>query len=194
MNSKENQRTKLTKMLFKNAMINLLEKKSLYDITVTELCQNAELNRSTFYNYYNNVNDVFIDIEQELMLASEEYIQKINKIEFNSIAKPLYQLLNYIKENIKVYKLLLNNHISEEFSQNIMKKPIDFLKEKIKTLNIELGGDTDYIFTYIVSGSLEIIKKWVNSNMKESPQYIDTLIYKLSSNILGLKNDEIDKI
>ena len=194
MNSKENQRTKLTKMLFKNAMINLLEKKSLYDITVTELCQNAELNRSTFYNYYDNVNDVFIDIEQELMLASEECIQKINKIEFNSIAKPLYQLLNYIKENIKVYKLLLNNHISEEFSQNIMKKPIDFLKEKIKTLNIELGGDTDYIFTYIVSGSLEIIKKWVNSNMKESPQYIATLIYKLSSNILGLKNDEIDKI
>lgn len=189
MDNKENQRTKLTKMLFKDAMINLLEKKSLYDITVTELCQKAELNRSTFYKYYENVYDVFADIEQELILVSEECMQKINKVEINSVTKPLYQLLCYIKENTKTYQLLLNNHISEEFSQNIMKTPTDFFKNKIKTLNIELGSDTDYIFTYIVSGSLEIIKKWINGNMKESPEHIANLIYKSAANILGFENE-----
>lgn len=189
MDNKENQRTKLTKMLFKDAMINLLEKKSLYDITVTELCQKAELNRSTFYKYYENVYDVFADIEQELILVSEECMQEINKVEINSVTKPLYQLLCYIKENTKAYQLLLNNHISEEFSQNIMKTPTDFFKNKIKTLNIELRSDTDYIFTYIVSGSLEIIKKWINSNMKETPEHIANLIYKLAASILGFENE-----
>ena len=189
MENKENQRTKLTKILFKEAMINLLEKKSLYDITVTELCKKAELNRSTFYKYYENVYDVFADIEQELISTSRECLEKINHREINGITKPLYKLLCHIKENNKVYQLLLNNHISEEFSQNIMKNTTDFFKNRIKELNIELGNNNDYIFTYIISGSLEIIKKWVNDNMQEAPEHIANLIYKLASDILGLSNE-----
>ena len=65
MSKKENQRTRLTKMLFKDGLIALLQKKTIYQISVTELCEAAELNRSTFYKYYNNVRDVLTELEQE---------------------------------------------------------------------------------------------------------------------------------
>ena len=50
MNTKNNQRTRLSKMLFKNALMDLLkEKGSINKVSVRELCDRAELNRSTFY-------------------------------------------------------------------------------------------------------------------------------------------------
>ncbi len=52
MNIKENQRVRLIKALFHNSLINLLKNKMLYEITITELCSEAGLNRSTFYKYY----------------------------------------------------------------------------------------------------------------------------------------------
>ena len=53
MNIKNNQRTRLSKILLKNALMDLLgEKGSVAKISVRELCERADLNRSTFYAHY----------------------------------------------------------------------------------------------------------------------------------------------
>ena len=70
MNKKDNQRTRLTKMLLKNSLIKLLYKKPIYQISVSELCSTAELNRSTFYKYYGNVQDLMKEIEDETLCRS----------------------------------------------------------------------------------------------------------------------------
>lgn len=190
MDTTENQRTKLTKRLFKEAMIDLLKKKTLYDITVTELCQKAELNRSTFYKYYENTHDVFVDIENELLKKSNEVIYNIDITENNNIIKHLYKLLCYMKEKKNTYQVLLNNNISEKFVINMMKQTTDSLKNKINGSNINLGKPTDYTFTYIITGSSEIIRKWINNDTKESPEYIAELIYNLAASILGFDKVE----
>lgn len=51
----ENQRTRLTKRLLREGLLELLRDKPVEHITVKELCELAELNRSTFYAYYNDV-------------------------------------------------------------------------------------------------------------------------------------------
>lgn len=71
MNTKNNQRTGLSKLLFKNALMDLLkEKGSVAKISVRELCDRAELNRSTFYAHYNEPNDLLMEIETELLNAT----------------------------------------------------------------------------------------------------------------------------
>ena len=48
----ENQRVYLSKKLLENALISLLKQKSLYKISIRELCEVASINRSTFYKYF----------------------------------------------------------------------------------------------------------------------------------------------
>ena len=64
--AKENQRVHISKMMLKNALLALLEKKPLERITVYEICQIAEINRTTFYKYYGNETDSAADIEHLL--------------------------------------------------------------------------------------------------------------------------------
>ncbi|MCC8090140.1 MAG: TetR/AcrR family transcriptional regulator, partial [Oscillospiraceae bacterium] len=67
MNKKENQRVMLTKRLLKDALIRLLNGKSIDEISVTELCRESGINRSTFYHHYGSPYDVLAEREQTML-------------------------------------------------------------------------------------------------------------------------------
>jgi len=71
MDKHENQRVRLTKKLFRDSLIALLRKKKIYQITVSELCAAAELNRSSFYKHYGNVYDVLAELEDAIFTYRE---------------------------------------------------------------------------------------------------------------------------
>ena len=87
---RSNRRVLLTKMLLKEALLKLLQSKSIETINVSELCREADVNRATFYRHYNTPNDVLLDIGKELsdgmnrlvkrpstVREAEEYVEKI---------------------------------------------------------------------------------------------------------------------
>ncbi len=49
---KENRRVKITKLLLMDSFLHLLAEKPLPHITVKAICEDADLNRSTYYQYY----------------------------------------------------------------------------------------------------------------------------------------------
>ena len=55
MNTTNNKRSLATEECLKNALIVLLKDKELADISVTELCNAADIERSTFYAHYEDV-------------------------------------------------------------------------------------------------------------------------------------------
>lgn len=56
-----------TKKLIKNALAELLQNKNLKDITVQEVAQKADISRTTFYNYYYDVYDIYEQLEKEVL-------------------------------------------------------------------------------------------------------------------------------
>ena len=56
-----------TRRNIKNTLLSLLEQKPLEDVTITELCGAAMINRKTFYRHYSAVNAVLADIENDLV-------------------------------------------------------------------------------------------------------------------------------
>ena len=72
MDKKENQRVRLTKLMLKDALVDLLEKTPLQQITITEICERAEINRTTFYKYYSSECDLYDDIENDFITILEK--------------------------------------------------------------------------------------------------------------------------
>ncbi|MBP3434399.1 MAG: TetR/AcrR family transcriptional regulator, partial [Clostridia bacterium] len=82
---KENQRVALSKRLLKEALVRLLEKKKLDNITVFELCAEAGINRATFYRHYGIPKDLLLDLEldmvEEIRSVLKKPFQKENVLE-----------------------------------------------------------------------------------------------------------------
>lgn len=53
--------------LIRDAYISLVENKNCMKISVRELAENAHIQRSTFYQYYDNINDLITSLEKELL-------------------------------------------------------------------------------------------------------------------------------
>ncbi len=183
MNTKNNQRTRLSKLLFKNALMDLLkEKGSVAKISVRELCDRAELNRSTFYAHYNEPNDLLMEIETELLEATEEHLKKIGAENDAGAHKYLLSFLKYIKENDKPFRTLLVDAADPDFRSRFMQQSII---QFVDNLRVELPKEFEqYIFSYILNGNTGIIIQWVRSNYAIDENEIVNLLFSINQSAL----------
>lgn len=191
MNTKNNQRTRLSKMLFKNALMDLLkEKGSINKVSVRELCDRAELNRSTFYAHYQGPNDLLIEIETELLDATEEHLKKIGAENEIGAHKYILSFLQYIRQNDKPFRALLIDSTDPEFRSRFMQQSII---QFVKNLRIVLPKELEqYIFSYILNGSTGIIIQWIRSDYAADENEIVNLLFSINNSALVNLNLETD--
>lgn len=105
-----NNSSKKTKRLIKKIFAEMLsEKKNLASISVSELCQRAELSRGTFYSHYDDIYGVAEEYENELIDA---FFDKTRLIASQSIAQFIDSVFEYIRQNDESYRLLCKSNES----------------------------------------------------------------------------------
>ena len=66
MNTKNNQRFKDTEIRMQSVMLELMKYMEFEKITVKKICEKAQVNRSTFYAHFIDINDMLDKMEQTL--------------------------------------------------------------------------------------------------------------------------------
>ena len=183
MNTKNNQRTRLSKLMFKNALMDLLkEKNDIHKISVRELCERADLNRSTFYAHYNEPQDLLKELEEEIIDSTDEHLKKIGEENDLGAHKYILSFLQYMRENDKVFRVLLIDAADPHFKTQFMQRSI---LNFIENLNITfLPSVEQYVFSYILNGSTGIILQWVRSDYATDENIICELLFCINRSAL----------
>lgn len=183
MNTKNNQRTRLSKILLKNALMDLLsEKGSVTKISVRELCERADLNRSTFYAHYSEPKELLEEVEAELLDATREHLQKIGAENDIGAHRYLLSFLIYIKENDKPFRTLLIDSGDPEFRSKFMQQSII---QFVENLNISFPKDQEqYIYSYILNGSTGVIIQWMRSDYSIDENALVDLLFFINQSAL----------
>ncbi len=183
MNTKNNQRTRLSKILLKNALMDLLsEKGSVTKISVRELCERADLNRSTFYAHYSEPKELLEEVETALLDATREHLQKIGTENDIGAHRYLLSFLIYIKENDKPFRTLLIDAGDPEFRSKFMQQSII---QFVENLNISFPKDQEqYIYSYILNGSTGVIIQWMRSDYSIDENALVDLLFFINQSAL----------
>ena len=190
MNVKENQRTRLSKRMFRSALLELLEEKGgIEKISVRELCQRAELNRSTFYAHYTEPREVLAEAENELLGETAAHIQKIGAQMAGGGKEFLASFLRYIRENDKIFRVLLVTAADPAFKSRFIQ--LSFL-QIFEHLQIQTDAEKQqYIYSYLLNGSLGVLTQWIRSDYAAAvPQIVNLLFTINSAAILPLVKGE----
>ena len=157
-----------TASLMNQDLLQLLEKKDLEFITVTEITKKAGVNRSTFYLHYENVYELF-----------EETIENLNIKFINTFkAKPLSAIkskedaflitdeflipyLNFCKENKRILKLV---HQKPNLfkNKNAYQKMYDAIFYPAISLFISNENQRVYNLEFFTHGVAAVINKWID--------------------------------
>jgi len=172
----ENQRVRITKMLLKDALTKLLYEKRIEKISVSELCEKAGINRSTFYKHYGSQMDVYEDMEQDFFDAALQMLTIDNESGRTGIG----QFLEFLKEEYeKVYAIIVirpdSDFIEKVFNMPALKYFTD--KNNDPTYN---ERQNEYMRIYEYNGGYAVIREWVASGCKEDPTQIEELLLHVS--------------
>lgn len=179
---KVNRKIKYTKMVLKNSLIKLLNEKPISRITITEICEEADINRATFYAHYSDQCDLLQQIEQELIDDIMKYLEKYSFHEEDPESVQLMEkIFEYIKENSKVCSVLLGERGDKKFLKDVLlivqKQCIVEWTTK-KSMNKEMA---EYLYSYATNGSVGFIIKWLEDGMKQSTHDMSNMIIRLTN-------------
>lgn len=97
-----------TKRIIKSVFAEMLsEYKEISRISVSELCERADISRSTFYSHYDDTYSIAQDYENELI---DRFFNNTTLLEIESSEKFVEIFFRYIRENDENYKLLCRSN------------------------------------------------------------------------------------
>ena len=83
----------------------LSEHGSMKDITVTELAERADITRGTFYNYYNNLYEVGIELQGEI--EEQLFANNGQFADFDSVEEYIDEVFDFLRQQEPIYRELL---------------------------------------------------------------------------------------
>lgn len=179
-----------TKNLIKQEFIKLLNKKSLHNITVTEIAKQCKIERKTFYYHYENLPQLVKEIFDEEL---EDVIKEFN--ETLSWEESFISAAKFILENKKVVKHMYESDYKIELEKYIFSISGEIMRKYVRRVAKDTKAQENdikliaYFYQCALSSSLV---EWVATDMKTDPKLVTRRLGKLmDGNILeSLKRSE----
>jgi len=178
---KEDRRVRRTKKALREGLAELLMEKDIQHITVRELTEKADVNRSTFYANFKDVYDVHNQMENIII----QEINDILSLEQNWDAKTFFGILfQYVSENRQACRLIsmgnINSTLVNRISALFKELCVEHWKKKY---NLAYSvRDLDYCAQYLFSGSFGVISEWIISNSEYSTDEAMLLLTDIDNN------------
>ncbi len=179
-NEKENRRVKYTKMAIKNSFLELLKEKSISKISVKEICDIADVNRSTFYNYYLDQYDLLSSVEEELISGITNHLDNYDfSDKSDAPIDMIKRILDYIQSEKDIFNIFFNSSdlfFVEKIIKIIGKQYILSTYQNYSLTKIE----AEYYFSFVGFGTIGVIQLWLRNGAKTNTNDLAKIIFKNS--------------
>ena len=166
-------RVRKTKAALRHGLAVLTKKKSIKEITVKELVEEVDINRSTFYLHYTDIYSMVAELESELL---EEFKNAIDLYPPTNSEEEMCRFFEHI------YNILNDNRerdvalVSENGDISFIRQVETFVSERIKKI-FESGMvknlyDVRYVFDFCISGGMGLFKHWLTDENALEPAHM----------------------
>ena len=184
---KDDRRVKYTKMVLKDCFIKLLEKKDISQISIKEICADADINRTTFYAHYTDQYDLLRKIENELLDNISVHLTRFDQKDSDINAVLLAEkIFDYLKENARLCKLLLSERGDFSFQKRVMILVYDKIISEITDDKKISKEDAEYVYAFTITGCVGIVQKWLDEDMKKTSYFMAEMVINLTLGLISL--------
>lgn len=166
----KSQKSRFNRMCIAEAIIELMKTEDLKKIRISAVVKKAGVSRTTFYKYYNTLEDVLDDYMNEIV--AEYNVEKHKNSEITSLYdyKNILLTFNFFDQYADFFKIITNQGLYSiliDAINSFMTK--NFYSEKYNLYEL-------YCYS---GGLLNIFIKWEEQGKKEKPEEIAQIVYDL---------------
>jgi AcrR family transcriptional regulator len=181
-------RIRRTRSLLSDALVALMQEKSIDKITVQEVLDRATVGRSTFYLHYRDKDDLFLCVlEDGLEMWSTALLRKQEK---SYRVAPVAEFFTHVGGAKQLYRALVDSgriHAFFELAQGYFARSI---AQHLKDMGLKnlVQGELDARSHALAGNLLSLLKWWLDRGARESPKAMDELFHRMAWNGLQCKS------
>lgn len=179
-----------SKKALRDALIVLMEECGFDNITVNDLCARADLNRGTFYNHYQDKDDLLASFEAEVMADLERFQDKMRSLNLKEILayqlrkKPLpflVELFDYLRAEGDFLHAVLGSGGDVGFGPRLRDRVCGNLIQSILHERYRSNPTpfVNYYIAFFASAYLGVIMQWIETGMRESSEEMALIAMRL---------------
>lgn len=160
-----------------NALLALMKEKDYRDISVTEICERADLSRRTFYRLYESKEDVFKEYAGKLCMCYFELFKNQDDISLTSVADIFFSFWKAHKD----FLLMLHKHnliyiVLFKFNELL---PTVYVKYKAHMLQTKDTKSIEYVAFYNAGGFWNLLIKWLEDDCAKTPGEMAAIVNEI---------------
>lgn len=163
----------LSQKLIGDAILRLLETESFAEISVSDLCREAEVSRQTFYSLFGTKENVIVyTLQSSFCFTPEDNSSICRSASFHLFCR---NYSSYIVKNRHLLELLVKNEMMH-FLYDVQYKAFMECEHFFGDVT---GESRIYLVDFIASGMNSIAKNYVLNGCKADEDYLEKLMFKL---------------
>jgi len=173
MNSINNERAmKKSKDQICSALMNLLKTKPYRRITVSQVCDSAGVSRPTFYKNFDSMDAV---VRYRLLQLKKGYDR--NHSRSGNICAHLTDFFTFVSSNPEIDLLLTKGKLFSVFEETVREDyQVHLASKKGQTIDSTV---LEYLPGYLSAAVVSLLRKWVESGYKQTPEQMGELATKM---------------
>lgn len=179
MNKAGNQIHVETERRLRDALLFYMEQEK--EPTVGQLCEHAQINRSTFYRHYTDVYDLMNRVEQAFQHGLYRSLDEDGAFLAHLGASPeeLEPMIAYIGENMHFYRVYLRRYQASSPNKGFSK----YWEEQVMPLFERYGVRDEehirYYYEYTQTGIVSVLRLWLKNGCRESPSEMANILWRM---------------
>ncbi|MFX3673475.1 MAG: TetR/AcrR family transcriptional regulator [Paenisporosarcina sp.] len=171
-----------TKQSLQEALLVLLQTKTLKSISITEICRMANINRGTFYLHYGQIEDLFEEYFKEIMKdlsdAYEEPYKHVLKLNPREINPSTIRIFHHIEQNKNFYKIVFSRNVQMSYYYLLFDQISDLLK---RDFNLKLDKDInpEMMSAYQANAILGIVIEWYRNDFQQNATELNQIFVRI---------------
>jgi AcrR family transcriptional regulator len=169
-------RVQRTRDALRNALISLLEERGWDDINIQDLCERANVGRSTFYLHFQNKEELLVggfdDLRAWLRAQSAPAETIVDTMPF------VRGLIEHVHEQRNLFRAIIGKRSGHVVQKRFREMVCQLVEEEV--VHPQSGWKQKAGARYIAGALVELLAWWVDSGKGHAADEIEALFYQLA--------------
>lgn len=179
MNKPNNKRSQNTDEAIIRAAFQIMVSKAkpVSKITVREICELAEINRSTFYAHYTDVYDLFDKVERQIAkMCADTIISHMQNGGIQAVIESVFAFVLGYREFYQIYKE--TNRLS--YLMEVLTEPFrrQVLQLKAGDFGYGIKNEMLYHYEFFTAGMGSMLSHWLDTGCRETPHELYEILLR----------------
>jgi AcrR family transcriptional regulator len=168
-----------TRRMLREALIELIIERGWDNLSVQDVCDRADVGRSTFYTHFGDM--------EELLLGGFDDLRKMLRAQKSSSGEKLgfvRGLIEHAHEHSQLFRAIVGKRAGHAIEKRFRQTVISLVRDDLAEHGF--AGRALEVTTYFVAGALvELLTWWVDARNSLAPAELEVMFRRLTTPVLA---------